>query len=123
MGVYSFSLFISANTTNSNPAIETINVNRGIITDIEIYYPLNNNRFGKVWFFGDGKQLIPINPNGALTGNGNIQNLYPTVELFEPLLSFVGINSDLTFDHTITAVVTIKEPIKNGSTLYDLQGF
>lgn len=115
MGVYVYELDLPANTPNDTPVYQTLSVNKGIIKNIEIYYPLNNIRLGNIWFYADGKQILPTNIEGNFTGNGNIQIIKPNTEIFDTSLTLVGFNLDTVFDHKITAVVTIEEPkIING---------
>ena len=106
MSLHHFSLSIPANT--STPIEDSKLVEVGNVSQVEIYYPLNNNRYSKIWFVDGEQQVIPQNAGGYLTGSGNIQ----TFHLDEPVktgrLSLRGINSDPTFEHTIDAWVNIK---------------
>lgn len=123
MGVYAFELDIPSNTTSDAPVYQTLSVNKGIIKEIELYYPLNNIRLGNVWFHADGKQILPTNIKGNFTGNGNIQIIKPNTEIFDTSLSMVGFNLDTIFDHKITAVVTIEEPKTVNGIDYGLASF
>lgn len=106
MSLHHFNLELPAAMTGYYE--HSILVEIGSITQIEIYYPLNNNRYSKVWFSDGEQDIIPAEPNGYLTGNGNIQRF----DLFEPVktgkLKFRGSNSDPDFDHTIDAWVNIQ---------------
>jgi hypothetical protein len=88
------------------------NVEIGQISQIEIYYPLNNNRYGKIYFVDGEQRILPLS-HGYLTGNGNVQ----TFQLLEPIktgrLSMRGINEDTGFEHTIDAWINIL-PIQEG---------
>lgn len=123
MGVYAFELDIPANTLSNTPVYQTLSVNKGIIKEIELYYPLNNIRLGNIWFHADGKQILPTNLNGNFTGNGNIQIIKPNTEIFDASLSMVGFNLDTVFDHKITAFVTIEEPKTINGVDYGLSSF
>lgn len=123
MGIYTFALTLPKNTLETDPVSQSVNVNRGIIKEIEVYYPLNNNRFGKVWLHADGRQILPSNIEGDFTGNGNIQILKPNVEIFDSVLTLVGFNLDTVFAHNITATVTIYEKETINGIVSDLESF
>ena len=105
MSLHHFSLSIPANTSDYIEDSKYVEV--GDISQVEIYYPLNNNRFSKIWFVDGEHDVLPVESDGYLTGSGNIQ----TFHLEEPVrtgrLSMRGVNSDTKFEHVIDAWVNV----------------
>lgn len=102
----------------SGYAEHSIMVEIGEITQIEIYYPLNNNRYARVWFCDGAQDIVPAEPNGYLTGNGNIQRFDLSEPVRNGVLNFRGVNEDPDFEHTIDAWVNIQP-----SAVGEINGF
>lgn len=114
MPLHHFFLDLPANT--SNYLEDRLSVEAGEVSRVEVYWPLNTNRYVGVWFVSGEAQIIPV--SGYLTGNGNIQNF----ELFERVIngtiSMRGVNADIKFSHSIDAWINIipehKEVLHSG---------
>ena len=105
MSLHHFSLSIPAATSGYYEDSKLVEV--GTITQVEIYYPLNNNRFGKIWFSDGEHDIIPAESDGYLTGNGNVQQFELSELIRSGRLSMRGTNGDPDFEHTIDAWINI----------------
>lgn len=113
MSLHHFQLTIPAGTTSAYyEDVKLVEVGR--ITQIEVYYPLNNNRYGKVWFTDGEQDVIPAESDGYLTGNGNVQRFDVDTTIRTGKLSMRGTNSDPDFEHTIDAWVVIEGGVIHG---------
>lgn len=103
MSLHHFFLDLPANT--SAYLEDTQSVEAGEISRVEVYWPLNANRFTGVWFITAETQIIPV--SGYLTGNGNIQNFEVFERVLNGSITMRGVNSDTKFSHTIDAWINI----------------
>ena len=108
MTIYHFNLLIPANDSDDL----TIQCCVGILTEVEIYYPLNNNRYGQVYFKNAHGQFLPM--NGYLTGNNHIQRFNTEIQILDNRITMYGSNSDSVYDHTIDAWLNIQDGVHSG---------
>lgn len=105
MPLHHFYLDLPAAGTEYEEDLKSVEIGRA--TAVEVYFPLNNNRFSSVWFVDAETDILPSG-DGVLTGNGNIQRFDVNEPIRYGKLAMRGINTDPLYSHKIDAWIVIK---------------
>ena len=106
---YEFDITVPANTAESAPVTEDLQLCRGVIHRIEVQFPIGT--FGLAHcrlthhLFGQ----LPTNPEGDFSSDGYIIPIDENLEFYSEPYAIKGIfwNDDDTYPHTITVRVGI----------------
>lgn len=98
---YDFPLSIPANTPESSPAEQEINLTYGVITHVEVEFPPNCAGLARGRVLQHRHQLWPTNIDGWFRTDGDVIKWEDCYEMFEPPFDLViqGYNEDDTFPH------------------------
>jgi len=101
---YSVALTIPANTPESNPGEERVQLTHGVITHIEVEFPAGCR--GKVYAYVRDSlhQVWPTNPDGKFRTDGRVIAWDDYLEIFQSpyVLTVGGWNNSTKYPHTIT---------------------
>ncbi len=100
---YENSLTIPANTSIDTPVTSEIQIVRGVVQQVEIYFPSGCNDLVNVIIMRGLRQLWPTPPAVSLVDNGYHIVFNENLALMEPphTLLLVGWSDDTIYPHTI----------------------
>jgi hypothetical protein len=100
---YDFPLSIPANTPESSPEELEAKLTYGVITHVEVEFPLNTGGLARGRIFHEAHQVWPTNPDSWFRSDGRAIVWNERYELFEAPYTLViqGYNEDDTFSHEL----------------------
>jgi len=109
---YSASVTIPANTTESDPHEEYLEVCFGTISQVFVLFPPGCAGLAHLQIFYQTRQIFPTTPGGSFTGDDTqyeFSERWPIYESPHELLLRAW-NTDDTYEHTIIAEVSVLAP-------------
>lgn len=100
---YEGSLVVPANTDGSAPATKEIQIVRGVVQQVEIYFPLGCNDLVNVAVFRGLRQIWPTPPSTSFVDNGYHIVFNEDQPLLEPPFTLLlkGWSNDTIYPHTV----------------------
>lgn len=110
---YTWDILVEDGTTEAEPKTEILKLTKGAIKGIYIHFLRGCHSVVKIRIFKDESQLVPLNLDEWVTGDGET---VPTETYYELIsapyqLKFVGISPTTHYDHKITVRVQV-EPLE-----------
>jgi len=101
------------NTPVTNPVIMLEPIQAGLLTFMEVEFPLRCEGLAKLKIKYNTKQIVPFNPPGWLYGDNRVFKLDLNYSIDDPpyQLEFIGYNEDDTYLHTLTVGVMVQSII------------
>ena len=109
---YAWDITITAGTSEAEPKTEILKLSKGTITRIDVKFAPGCHRLVKVRILRWEFQLIPLNKDEWVTGDGEAVITEGFYELdTEPYqLKFLGCSPLTSYPHTVTVRVTVMPP-------------
>lgn len=100
---YADSLVVPANTGISSPVTKEIQIVRGVVQQVEIYFPNGCNDLVNVAVFKGLRQMWPTPPSVGFADNNYHITFNESLALLEPpfVLLLTGWSNDTIYPHTI----------------------
>lgn len=112
--IYVDRITIPANTLANAPVKKTIQVQPGIITGGNIFFPAGSSSLVHVYIIWNGSRLWPSidSPVSTFSGDNYTFSLEPFDITTPPFfLDIYGYNLDTTYDHTVTIELAITKEV------------
>lgn len=110
--LYSAAVTIPANTTESNPHEEYLEVCFGHITQVSALFPAGHAGLTHLQIFYQTRPLFPTTPGQSLVGDGTQHTFNDRWPIFEVPAQLVlrAWNLDETYEHTIYVDISVLVP-------------
>jgi len=109
---YRGSLTIPAGTTEDDPAVETVSLCYGDITEIEIMFPAGHAGLTHLQIWHHERQAFPTSPGEAFRGDDHVIEFperYPVREV-PYQIELRGWAPGAAYDHTVYVEITVAAP-------------
>ena len=108
--LFSGEITIPAGTTLAAPVEVDLKIVRGLITQIDFYFPPGNSCLAFVTVNRARHQIYPTNPDGFIKGNNGMISgqVFHHVKTHPLILSIKGYAPDADYDHTVYFNVWMK---------------
>lgn len=106
---FAWDITVNAGTTEDKAEPQILKLSKGIITGLDVKFPPGCHGLVKVRLFRYESQLVPLNGDEWLTGDGETVPTETYYELVETpyQLKFLGISPEAGHDHTVTVRVAV----------------
>lgn len=106
---YACSLTIPANTLQSAPVEESLDLPFGRIKQVFVLHPAGSVGLAHVQVFYQTRQIIPATPGESFVGNKTVRDFPDNIPIHEPpfAITIRGWNLDETYEHTIYVELTV----------------
>jgi len=103
---------IPAGTALNAPVLEHIKLTKGLITQIDVFFPPGNSCLAFITFNRAIHQIYPTNPDGFVKGDGILLqgNVFHHIKDQPLTVTVMGFSPDARFDHTVYFNIWMKIP-------------
>ena len=108
-----FEVTIPANTTEAEPKLQTLQISRGVVHQLEVNFPAGCRGYVYLALYHHDKLVWPSNLKAAFRGEGYTIPIKEYFKVSEPPYTLVayGWSPGSTYDHTITVRVGVLKEI------------